>query len=126
MAERTPVSREIEIVRQLIESVRARQAQDPIVLAEAQERGFGVLMALEAQLQRAQRGQRAPRDATDSPVVAPGVDAERQDLMDAIGELSAALSELRDLASPAGPSRVGYGFVLPGRRVGRAGRPTRA
>jgi hypothetical protein len=124
MAESRPASREIEVVRQLIEDVRGGRAQDPVVLAEAQERGFGVLMALEAQLQRAQR---APVDATDGPREAPGAGAEGRALRDAIGELASALTELRSLASPAdGPSRVGYGFVLPGRRVARFRRPTQA
>jgi hypothetical protein len=124
MSESRPASREVEIVRQLIESVRAGQAQDPIVLAEAQERGFGALMALEAQLQRAQR---PPRDSTDAPMVAPDAEVERQELREAIGELTGVLTELRDLATAAGgPSRVGYGFVLPGRRVARARPPTQA
>lgn len=134
MAESRPASREIEVVRQLICSVRARQAQDPIVLAEAQERGFGALMSLEAQLQRAQRAASGSADvqvvahgAADGEVVAHSAAAELQELTDAIRELSDVLTELRDLSSPAGgPSRVGYGFVLPGRRVPRGRRPMQA
>jgi len=124
MAESRPASREIEVVRQLIRSVRAGLAQDPIVLAEAQERGFGALMSLEAQLQRAQR---AASGSADAQVVAHSAAAELQELTGAIHELSDVLTELRDLTSPAGgPSRVGYGFVLPGRRVPRGPRPMQA
>ncbi len=132
MAESRPASREIEVVRQLIRSVRAGQAQDPIVLAEAQERGFGALMSLEAQLQRAQRAASGSADvqvhgAADGEVVAHSAAAELQELTDAIRGLSDVLTELRDLSSPAGgPSRVGYGFVLPGRRVPRGRRPMQA
>jgi hypothetical protein len=126
MAESRPASREIEVVRQLILSVRAGQAQDPIMLAEAQERGFGALIALEAQLQRAQRAQRASSaGSADAQMLAHVAGTELHELTDAIHELSDVLTELRDLARPAdGPSRVGYGFVLPGRRVPRAPRPT--
>jgi putative intracellular protease/amidase len=124
MAESHPALREIETVRQLIDSVRAGEVQDPIVLSEAQERGFGALMSLEAQLQRTQR---AHGEAAAALVVAPGGQGERQALTEAIHELAHVLTELRDLASPAGgPSRVGYGFVLPGSRVTRARRPTQA
>ncbi len=120
MAESRPASREIEVVRQLIRSVRASLAQDPIVLADAQERGFGALMSLEAQLQRAQRAASGSADAHSAA-------GELQELTGAIHELSDVLTELRDLTSPAGgPSRVGYGFVLPGRRVPRGRRPMQA
>jgi hypothetical protein len=112
MGESRPASHEIDIVRQLISALRAGHAQDSVALADAQERGFGVLMSLEAQLQRAQRG----GGSTQVPAVAPGAGAELQELKDAIAELADALTELREVASPAGgPSRVGYGFVLPGR-----------
>ena len=47
--------------------------------------------------------------------------------MDAIRALSEALTELRRLAGPEeGPSRVGYGFVLPGRAITRAKKPAGA
>jgi hypothetical protein len=105
-------SGEIEVVRKLIRRVRAGQAQDPIALAEAQERAFGVLMSLEAQLQRVKR---ASPGTPEMPLAPPGMRMEVHGLMDAIAELSDALTELRGLASPeGGPSRVGYGFVLPG------------
>ncbi len=116
-------SGEIEVVRELIRRVRAGQALDPIALAEAQERGFGVLMALEAQLQRVKR---TPPGTPAMPLAPPDRRAEVQELMDVIAELSDALTELRGLASPqGGPSRVGYGFVLPGQRTVR-GRAPRA
>jgi hypothetical protein len=121
MAEGRPASHEIEVVRRLIEGVRGGQAQDPIVLAEAQERGFGALMSLEAQLQRAQR---ARRDSTAMPAGAAG---DEEELTAAIRELSDALAELRDLTCPpGGPSRAGYGFVLPGPAVPRHGRHTQS
>jgi hypothetical protein len=124
MAESCPASHEIDVVRQLIDAVRAGQAQDPIALAEAQERGFGVLMSLEAQLQHAQRGSGG---STQVPVVAPSAGAELQELKNALAELADAITELRELACPAGsPSRVGYGFVLPGRSAARARRGTQA
>lgn len=114
-------SGEIEVVRELIRGVRAGQAQDPIALAEAQERAFGVLMSLEAQLQRVKR---TPPGTPEMPLAPPDTRGEVQGLMDAIAELSDALTELRGLASPEeGPSRVGYGFVLPGRRMGRQRAP---
>jgi hypothetical protein len=117
-------SGEIEVVRKLIRGVRAGQAQDPIALAEAQERGFGALMSLEAQLQRAQR---TLPGTPDMPLAPPDTRAEIQELMDAVAELSDALTELRGLASPkGGPSRVGYGFVLPGQRTVRARKPAGA
>lgn len=124
MAESCPASREIEVVRELIDSLRAGEAQDPARLAEAQERGFGALMTLEAQLQRAQR---VGHESTAPPATASRGDAWRHELKDAIHELARALTELRDLACPSGgPSRVGYGFVLPGRAVRPAGRPAQS
>jgi hypothetical protein len=114
-------SSEIEVLRQLICGIRAGQAQDPIALAEGQERGFGLLMSLEAQLQRARRGSREVAGAVQ--LAPPDVATEVQELMDAIAHLSAALTELRALVSPEGsPPRVGYGFVLPSRRTPRVRR----
>jgi hypothetical protein len=71
---------------------------------------------MEAELQRAKRD--AGRPATE---LAEGEDPARRvnELMHAISELSDALTELRDLVSPpGGPSRAGYGFVLPPRGGG--------
>lgn len=121
MAERRSSSRETEVVRQLIGSIRAGHPQDPIALAEAQERGFGLLMSMEAELQRAER---AARD-TAGPSPSSGAAAARVDeLMDSISELTDALTELRSIAGPGdGPSKVGYGFVLPSAAPPRAGRP---
>lgn len=124
MAESRFSSGEIEAVRELIRKVRAGQAQDPITLAEAQERGFGVLMSLEAQLQRAQRTTLGTGDVR---LVSPETRAETQELMDAIIALTEALTELRGLSSPeGGPSRVGYGFVLPRPSTARPRKPAGA
>ncbi|MGA9860431.1 MAG: hypothetical protein WBQ18_21380 [Solirubrobacteraceae bacterium] len=110
-------------MRQLIASVQAGQAQDPIALTEAQERGFGVLMSLEAQLQRARR---RPPEPGDPPVGSPDAEVKIKALADAIAELSDALTELRGLARPGGgPSRVGYGFVLPAPNVEPVRKPGR-
>ena len=112
MAERGSSSGEIENVRLLITSIRDGHRQDPVALAEAQERGFGQLMSLEVELQRAKR---AASDAAGSSAEG-HADALVGEHMHAISELSDALTELRDISCPSdGPSKVGYGFVLPAR-----------
>jgi hypothetical protein len=70
----------------------------------ALERGFGRLMALEAELQRVSNEASVPN----------GPQSRIDDLRDAITVLRDALTELRTLSSPSGPPRIGYGFVLPG------------
>jgi hypothetical protein len=73
------------------------------------ERGFGKLMQLEAELQRRRPATRAAAE--------PGTAADLNDLEEAIAALREALTVLRTLSSPAGASRIGYGFVLPLRAV---------
>jgi hypothetical protein len=73
------------------------------------ERGFGKLMQLEAELQR-------PRAATRA-AAEPETEADQNELEEAIAALREALTVLRILSSPPGPSRIGYGFVLPPRAV---------
>lgn len=97
----------IEVLNQMSVSVRAGRPQDPIAFAEAQERAFGLLMAMEARLGRAQRTGGDPTRA--------------RELMDSIEALRDALNELRSISGEAGQSRIGYGFVLPGQAPGDAG-----
>jgi hypothetical protein len=97
----------IEVLNQMSVSVRAGLSQDPIAFAEAQERAFGLLMSMEANLGRAQRD-------GDNP-------ARARELMDSIAALRGALNELRSVSGEAGQSRIGYGFVLPGQAPGDAG-----
>jgi hypothetical protein len=67
------------------------------------ERGFGRLMVMEAELQRARAG--GSLSEADRMAVAR--------LQHLIAALRDALTELRTLSSPPGPPRIGYGFVLP-------------
>jgi hypothetical protein len=98
---------ELDVLVGMSTCLRAAQRLDPREVERALEAGFAALIALEAQLSRIQAVAR--RDG-----VAPA--AGRDDLMDRIEALRAALTELRTLAVPAGEARVGYGFVLPGSR----------
>jgi hypothetical protein len=70
------------------------------------ERGFAKLMQLEAELQN---GRKAAASKGDPPPSA----ADLDDVEEAIATLREALTVLRNLSSPPGPPRVGYGFVLP-------------
>jgi hypothetical protein len=72
---------------------------------QALEAGFGCLMGYEVQLQRV-RGRSQDLDATE---------ASHAELLGEAEMLRAALTQLRTLSSSPGPSRIGYGFVLPKR-----------
>lgn len=69
-------------------------------IEDALERGFGLLMAMEASLQPGIADAHWP-------------DLDRRRLVDCIERLRQLLTELRLLASPEGQSKIGYGFVLP-------------
>lgn len=71
------------------------------------EQGFGRLMQLEVELQR-RRAAAASADAPDPQSV-----ADLRETEEAIDVLRDALMALRVLSGPAGPPRIGYGFVLP-------------
>jgi hypothetical protein len=96
-------------------STRLRQGDTPSQrqIEQTLERGFGRLMALEADLQRRRS---APDAASDSEAA-----ADVADLEEAVAALREALDALRKLSSPPGPPRIGYGFVLPPRRTGGPG-----
>ena len=86
--------------------LRAGRRIDPHEVERALEAGFGILIALEAELSRVQRAGAA--QGREAPAVASA------SLKAQIDELREALTDLRTLAGPPGESRVGYGFVLPG------------
>jgi hypothetical protein len=100
-------AQQIEILKQMSVRARAGQTEDPIKVAETQERGFGMLMSMEAQLQDIRRRARAANRAG-----APPDPPEAQDLLASIAALRDALTELRGLAGDD-QSKIGYGFVLP-------------
>jgi hypothetical protein len=99
---------QIQLLDRLSTSFRSGATPERLEVDEALERGFGRLIGLEAELQRA-RGNGSAPDESLSPVA---------DLEHSIAVLSCALTELRTLSSPPGSPRIGYGFVLPahGRR----------
>jgi len=104
---RSPSMQMVYVLGRMSARARAGDIQDPIALAEAQERGFGVLIAQEAQLQRVL----AASGGAES--------AEAQSLQDSIATLREALAELRRVLGGDRRSEATYGFVLP-RTRGRA------
>jgi hypothetical protein len=93
----------IDTLERLSARIEAADSPSRLEVEQALEAGFGCLMGYEVQLQR-ERGRSSESDATK----ASDVELLRQTEM-----LRAALTRLRTLSSPPGPSRVGYGFVLP-------------
>jgi hypothetical protein len=100
-------SAQIDAIQRMTACARTSTPQDPMEVQEALERGFGLLMFLEAQLQ----GRRRVDPPTD--VLA---SAGPEDLLESITVLRDALTELRQLSSHSDEPRTGYGFVLPGAR----------
>jgi hypothetical protein len=100
-------SAQIGALQRMTACARACKCQDPMEVQEALERGFGLLMSLEAQLQRRQRID-PPTDVLAA--------AGPEDLLGSITALRDALTELRQLSSHSDEPRAGYGFVLPGAR----------
>lgn len=94
----------VGILERLIFLARAGIAQDPLELAEVQERGFALLVSLEASLQRVRKPSATP-DGANSP--------EAEELRKSIVTLREALTELRVVSDAQGEPRIGYGFVLP-------------
>jgi len=99
----TQFDEQIQVLAQLTERLRSGDHPDRLEVDGALERGFGRLIALEAELQRVMN---RPDD--------PGKAERVADLRHAIEILREALSDVRTLSSPPGPPRIGYGFVLPG------------
>lgn len=97
---------QVAVLRGLSVRIRAGEPTDPLEIERVLEAGFGALIALEAELSRLRRASGdTGRDA--------GAAAE------VIGQIEAlhdVLIDVRELAVPPGESRVGFGFVLPGRR----------
>lgn len=104
----TQVSEEIEA----IDCLRARlDSADPpsaLEIDQALEQGFGRLMALKARL----RELRA-EDSQGSPPNHETID----EMDDCVSQLAASLTALRVHTGPNRGARIGYGFVLPERRV---------
>lgn len=97
-----PSTQQVHALEQLSERMRSATPPDRFEIEGALERGFGRLIALEAELQRAiQCGDGA---ASDQRI---------RELRLTIDILRDALNELRTQSSPPGPPRIGYGFVLP-------------
>ena len=101
---------ELEVLLSMSTRIRAAQRVDPQEVECALEAGFGVLIALEAELSRMQSSAR--RAGAVQPAGAGDVIAQIEAMRD-------ALTELRTVAVPPGQARIGYGFVLPGQH-GRA------
>lgn len=98
----TQFDEQIQVLERLSARVQSGDVPDRAEIDGALERGFGRLVALEAELQRMKR--------------APGVAGNEErvpDLRHAIEILRQAIVELRAVSSPPGPPRIGYGFVLP-------------
>jgi hypothetical protein len=88
-------------------SARISRGETPprLEIEQALEAGFGSLIALEAELQRAKR----PSKGSDR------AEATCDEVLRQIERLSTALTQLRTVSSSPGQARVGYGFVLPTR-----------
>jgi hypothetical protein len=98
----TQFDEQIKLLEQLAARMRSGDHADRLEIDGALERGFGRLIALEAELQRVvNRADQAGRDERIG------------ELRHAIEILREALDELRTQSSPPGPPRIGYGFVLP-------------
>lgn len=93
---------ELDLLHRMSSRIRAAQPTDQHEVEQALEIGFAAMIGMEAELSRLLRG--------GSEDIAPGT---LDELQRRIAALRDALSELRTLSSPAGESRVGYGFVLP-------------
>jgi hypothetical protein len=94
----------IEMLGSISSRLRAGERLRTREVEQALERGFGLLMTFEADLQRALN---ASAEAGE-----PGT-SEVEALRGAITKLRRPLIDLRTLSSPDGQSKVGYGFVLP-------------
>ncbi|HEY2319760.1 MAG TPA: hypothetical protein VGH67_15745 [Solirubrobacteraceae bacterium] len=106
--------RDLEPLRRMSERIRGGDTPPQTEIEQALEAGFGRLIGLEAELGRAR------------PAQAPGpMGAVAEELLREICELRDALTELRTLSGPPGPSRIGYGFVLPGKEQTRRFDPSR-
>jgi hypothetical protein len=90
-----------EITR-LAARMRAGEVPPGLELEHVLERGFGSLIHLEAQLQKAKR---AAGDAASM--------AQADALQHQIDILRDALIDVQALSTTEGPPRNGYGFVLP-------------
>jgi hypothetical protein len=90
--------------------IRAGEPADPHEVECVLEVGFGALIALEAELSRAQASARVNPEAHGAVI---------GELKTQINVLHDALTQLRTLSVPPGEARIGYGFVLPGQH-GRA------
>jgi hypothetical protein len=97
----TQFDEQLRLLERLSEQLRSGQPPDRFEIDGALERGFGRLIALEAELQR------VIQSADDA------AEGHETDLRYAIEVLREALNDLRTESSPPGPPRIGYGFVLP-------------
>jgi hypothetical protein len=101
--EASQVREQVQVVKSISAQLRSGEAPGRVAVEGVLERGFGRLMGMEAELQRAHRDTSAP-DGNGRDVAG---------LQRSIAALRDALTDLRTLSSPPGPPRIGYGFVLP-------------
>jgi hypothetical protein len=98
----TQFDEQIQMLEKLSGRMRSGSHPERLEIDGALERGFGRLIALEAELQRV--ANRADQDGKGERI---------GELRHAIDTLREALNDLRTQSSPPGPPRIGYGFVLP-------------
>lgn len=103
---------DLDVLRGMAARIKGSRPTDARAIECALEAGFATMISLEAELSRLRRNGLAAEPGGPSP----------EQIAAWIGELREALIELRELAVPAGESRVGYGFVLPGGRHAHAHR----
>jgi hypothetical protein len=115
--EAAQVIEQVHAIENMSAQLRLGEAPGRVEVEGVLERGFGRLMGLEAELQRARGRSPSGENAENAENAANGANGANgeavQELMGSITVLRAALTELRTLSSPPGPPRIGYCFVLP-------------